>query len=986
MDVDMAGLRASSFATQVQLAQAPAAINPEHVASFIAPDPATTPMEPPMIRSNGLTLTEVNRGVNFASALARAFSLLDATDAFISDPNTSQIPDLTAEDLVRGYVLDVWDQANGVWRSTAERVQPPGKHMYDAGTTSIDGPTSAPFDEASTQAPPRSQSSPLDENSQQANVSEVVLRYTGWSNAAPHPGTVLQDADSQAGGSSPDGPFPALTINIAAPPGRLPPLRFGHTYAMRARIVDVANNVIGLTNGANPGDSLGRVTDPMVYGRHEAIGSPDVYAQTTPRRAESQLRLVVRDIDGAAFSMRAIAPQRSAEPFAEWHGMFDTGGALDPTSQDPTDSQATYNEIVNRESAHYPAPATPPAAIDLNAHVPYLPDPLARGGVITVVDGALAGNTYPFRFDTSSAPSTSWPDFKPFGLKLVPGNGQSASTNNANRTLTFTIGPADTVTTQLSSTCNVGDIDLFALKDLFPSGTFDHAEAAAGKYWAITPFVTVELIYAVQKPLVTPEFPSFPAPGRELGSTFAPLTADLSWSPKSTSKVDIRADWGDPVDDPVHHLPVQGPGAPDTSLRQTSNSPVVTLPRTTSPLASAGSQDTTATDRFAARHEFFDTKHRNVTYHGVATSRFSEFYTPGTDVTKSTAHPVLVNIPSSARPDSVKIPYVVPIYAWGLTKSGNTTTSQRSPSALRVFIERPWWSSGIDELLGVVTWPGAEPGFVVPVLGGFSKQRHQKRRHLVFPGGGGINSAIPDAQAQYVTDWGADPVFASSALPSLHPRLASFPNATHNGTGLSIEEKSGFTVNVAGHPVAFDPARNLWYCDVAVNTGAAYTPMIRLALARYQPNSIPGAELGHIVLADIMSLEPGRIATVVRRNSTELASVSLSGFSYSHAAGARGLSPGEAELIVERRTGIQDDALGWEPVGDPIRMNPHGGRGGETTWSAKNVKLPSKGKLRLAINQYEALPTDNRQLAQGFYLLAQRSRELRLMHQDLIPL
>jgi hypothetical protein len=667
--------------------------------------------------------------------------------------------------------------------------------------------------------------------------------------------------------------------------------------------------------------------------------------------------------------------------------MFDASNALDPASFG-SNNHTIYNEIVGRESGHYPPPpnppTNPPTPIDLTAAVPYLPDPLARGAVITVVDGPLAGKTY--TFDFSPASGHSWPDYRPFGLKLVPGSAQSESTDANNRVLTFTIAAADTVTLQLSSTCNVADIDLFALKDLFPSGTFVASDAAAGKYWAITPAVTLELIYAVQKPLLTPEFPNFPAPGRQPGATFASLAADLRWSPKSTSKIDLLADWGDPVDDPVHNLPVQGPGAPNPNLRQTSDSHVVTLPSTTSGLASAGSQQSPATDRFAARHEFFDTKHRNVTYHGVATSRFTEFYAPGTAVTKATATPVTVNVPSSARPDTAKIAYVVPIYAWGLTKTGNRTVSQRSPSALRVFIERPWWSSGIDELLGVVTWPGAEPGFVVHPFGGFFKERHDKRRHLAFPGGGGINSAIPDDQAQYVTDWGADPVFAGPALPSLHPRLASFPHATHNGTGLSIEEKAGINVNVAGHPVAFDAGRNLWYCDVAVDTGAAYTPMIRLALARYQPNSIPGAELSRIVLADIMSLEPGRVATVVRKNSTTLSSVSLSGFSYSHAAGARNVAPGEAVLVVERRSGIQDDALGWEQVGDPIRMTPHGARDGSTTWSASNVKLPSKGTLRLAINQYEVLPTDNRELTRGFYLLAQRSRELRLMHQDLIPL
>jgi hypothetical protein len=40
----------------------------------------------------------------------------------------------------------------------------------------------------------------------------------------------------------------------------------------------------------------------------------------------------------------------------------------------------------------------------------------------------------------------------------------------------------------------------------------------------------------------------------------------------------------------------------------------------------------------------------------------------------------------------------------------------------------------------------------------------------------------------------------------------------------------------------------------------------------------------------------------------------------------------------------------------------------------------------VCINQYEVLPTDNRRATRGFYTLPQRAREVRLLHQDLIPL
>jgi hypothetical protein len=56
--------------------------------------------------------------------------------------------------------------------------------------------------------------------------------------------------------------------------------------------------------------------------------------------------------------------------------------------------------------------------------------------------------------------------------------------------------------------------------------------------------------------------------------------------------------------------------------------------------------------------------------------------------------------------------------------------------------------------------------------------------------------------------------------------------------------------------VFFDPDCRLWYCDIEVNWGTAYYPFIRLALARYQPTSLPTAHLSNIVLTDFRRSRP----------------------------------------------------------------------------------------------------------------------------------
>ncbi len=83
-----------------------------------------------------------------------------------------------------------------------------------------------------------------------------------------------------------------------------------------------------------------------------------------------------------------------------------------------------------------------------------------------------------------------------------------------------------------------------------------------------------------------------------------------------------------------------------------------------------------------------------------------------------------MNVPSSRRPDPPDVLYVVPTWTWneqtvrGLTlapqgrRAASTFLRTRTGGGLRVYMNRPWYSSGVDELLGVVledqpwiTWP-----------------------------------------------------------------------------------------------------------------------------------------------------------------------------------------------------------------------------------------------------------------------------------------
>jgi hypothetical protein len=959
-DVDGDALRAAQFAKNVQLGKSPGkavsvyvSVKTADAASGASADGSTdasTPMPPASLRSNGLTVTQINLGANLADQLARAFQLSDAAAVAVASGDASALPDLTAEDLARGYILDVLDTATNVWHSTAERII-----SYKSGSVTLNAPTSAPFDEAATQSPPRLQSSPDDADAQQANVSESFLRYNGWSNAVPRPGTPLVDPDSAlSSGSSPLD----ITITNHAPDARLPPLRFGHDYTLRIRIVDVANHKVALNDA--PTDR--RITKPLRYGRYEPVATPDLFPQSIQRLGESLKRFVIRDVDKDISSFRAMYPHRVSQPFAEAHGLFDNAQGL----PDPT----TYGSFVPRESYTYPDPPSDPTVqpptIPLDQPVPYLPDPLARGAALLISPNNDFETIYQ-TVDFSPADGHSWPDYRPFGIELVAGTTLGVNVDNDRRVITFTLTPGDHVHSSLTATLDPGDVALLALPNMMsfpPDG-----DIAQGKSWPITPNVYLDFVYAVQKPLLTPELSLLYVGRTDVGSTVVRGRGEITWSPKSTARIDVVASWSDPVDDPVAGE-LQGPGTPYPALRKTTDSPVASL--TVTPeyfygpnqnavtLPQGQEYSDTLTNNLGFIHELFDTKHHSVTYSAVASSAFAECYPEGTPLSVSSERPYQVDVLSSARPEPPTITGIVPIYGWESDASGETTISTRGPSSLRVFIARPWWSSGIGELLGVITSRAAE-----------------------YDDG----TIVPD-EAPFVSEWGADPVFDGPALPSRYPRMSTFLNATQSGGQVFLQEHDDY-VNVVGHPVAFDLARDTWYCDIRLDTGAAYTPMIRLVLARYQPDSLTDLFISTIVTTQIMSLEPGRGLTVVR-GSSGLDSVELTGYSYTRAAKSYAAAPGIAELLVQRRNwAIDDDALGWDSVGAPIRLTPQRATTGSVTWSARNVPLNGPGPFRLVVTQYEVLPTDNRarpSQTENTYTLPEPGTEYRLVHQDIVPL
>ncbi len=972
--------------------------------------------------------------------------------------------ELWAEDLVRGFRVDVWDSRSGAWHSLMQRT---GEYRLDGGSTTLPVTDEGVLSTAATRKP----------RSEDLYLAEEVFAWDGWSLVVPRPGKTLN--------TDPQGD-PLIDLPPSAPtdfdatfafqilPGSLPQLRYGTDYRFRARTVDLAGNSL-------PPDSTdGTHASPArTFGRFEPAAAPPVVLRTPKGPGESAETVVLRsnyDITPPVpTAERHIAPAKVGQLMVELHGELDVAHPSD-ASKIVLDKGA-YGLLAARDDGnlrnHPDGQHDPNDMADTRYYdvaqltTTWTPDPAVRDVALRLLDGPQAGflEVYPL---VDPASSGAWADRLAIRLVVVEDDGPPTY-DATSRVLTVPMGKADVVHARVSGVLDIAELDGFGLWQWIlaegaTTGMQDELRdlIRGGQHWMFAPSRTLTLVHAVRQPLLPPEFPIL-APSRARGDTWARISGQLHLSRKSTSKVDVLASWEEPVD--------EGPGTPDPIDVGEVGS--LTVERATAFVLDIEHDEELPAEQedVRHRHEFGDTKHRMVTYRGVATTRFGEFFTerdefaydpndvavtlptgglgtvPGSvklihqpsdhalvegvhfsvdrttgtitflaaladleqvpqagetmvaiflvpPVTRETPDPPdpsqhgprLLDVPSSARPSAPRVLYAVPTFGWESgekTEDGQTVslTSTRHGNGLRIYLERPWWTSGEGELLGVVTWPPAE-GSNPPDLEDSDDP-----------------SEDADPRRPFVSQWGEDPILASARLSPRYPQLASFPAAVETAdtdasplmTLEELDDATDHAVNVAGHLVAFDPDRELWFCDLSVDAGDAYSPIVRLALARYQPSSLPHAHLSRIVLADFVQLAPDRFATVTFDDVEDtIMVVGLTGPTHVATEASEGTPhPGPAHVILEQRDENLQGDLAWMPVGDPIEMTGSVS-GGQGEWFTE-VHLPgpkTPGTWRLVIEQFELLgeePMSKPQLSNPF-LPTEPIPAKRLVHTDIIEL
>jgi hypothetical protein len=1005
--------------------------------------------ELPSLRSGGLAVVRTGNAEVIATALVAAAGnnvLLESRR-----PIT-----LYAEDLVQGYRIDVWDDRSKAWHSLCQRK---GTYRFTRLDREVELEDEGYVSSDVTQA--------ADDSSQDIYAQESLFCWEGWSLVAPRPGKAIDPEDNVQEIQNSAATAFRLETKFKPSPGSLPRLRFGVGYRLRARAVDLAGNSLDVSVADDTKAIPSPPDPPRVYTRFDPIRPPVLVLREATKRGESLDDIVIRNFndeepkDAVATTEEAerhVAPPKTAQLNAEIHGEFDTGVGLNPDA---------YALICAKDPGAF-KDIEPDATVPL----PYLPDPWAKGVTVRGLPHQAAG-ARPMQIEFTG----DWPEKQLLRLRVVEGEGEPSwdpasrvltislkkaekatlrlssylnedklpiqglyrwlekpeiaipprlmgiqrapaaeRARGMERVQTMEARAAGTQTqAQAAQTGQLSAQAAQAKVKAAPAQKTIQAQsaiqliqlpkvnitairpiAAQGLMWMMTPFRDVTVVHAVQQPIGRPAKTKFVAL-KHLGDTFATLDANLTVHGWSTTKIDLLADWQEPLDN-----------VREAAWRMITGSAHVlehTIEREATSLVMNPNMN--------YRHEFGDTKYREVTYHVVATSRYREQMPEeiagDADKITRTSDPIVVPVLNSARPAMPKILYIVPTFGWERNRDANRLTSARKGGGLRVYMERPWFSSGDGELLAAVLLSS----YAQPAGKRFEGRVATAGRAAGTEGGtgtattaqatGGITGAVTGAQIQakpkvqvqqqsrvaqvqqkaiplallappipdnlrpFVTQWGIDPLWRSGDLATAeYPLPDDFEAAVDVLPNLTVSEVPGVPrFTAVGHAVKFDEERGLWYCDIEVTPKDAYFPFLRMSLARFQPNSIEGAHLSRLVLADFIQLVPNRSLSIVFDKAGPAAkslNVTVSGVSYIQGAAEGG--PADIEVTLETRSSETAGDFGWTVVPNgtvALRGQRVGGlEPGHFTWAGK-VNLPTtKGAkpYRLVVREYEKFVSD----------------------------
>lgn len=1012
-------LESEVIATVTQ-ATALSRIATQDLETFGTPDRSGIPAR----HSSGVEIVRPDEQVHWRSRMVQAGKLrgpLSTSDDILMD----------AEDVLAGYRVDIRRVGERTWHSLHRRHGLLTPYEGSAAQKPVDLGDDEGWSEVAATANPEDVA---DGVPSKIKLRETLALWSGWSLSLPKPGKAL-DSDDRTAPPLTAADAPDLidsmhgTIDYTAPKtgALLPPLRFSTTnYEARLRWVDVAGNSL-------PPDASGGSILTFPYLRHDPVPSPALHLTSEPVWSETVDVMVLRTGNEARSNrlstQRWVAPPKSAAFFCLLHGKFDDASGM-PRAD-------AYASIASRESENLP---DGPIANDPGA-VPYLPDPLASGLLVRGVPAR--GGT--FNAETVIAYRGAWPSVEVASI-VADGSRANGATVDADR-ITVGLEPGRVAHLRLSHALTGPGLQLMDLWRRI-SAFGDATRARKGAYWMLTPDRVLVVVHAVQSPVSPPAFVIAPAnrawtAERTAGETAALLSGRIDVDQPSTESINVIGLRTYAVDG--------GPGTEAPRIVERAEMGVVGTDTVADPAPGGGRVAVS----IGVRASFSDTTAQRVILTAEAKSRFAEYFrktlssaaaqspitlnggqpvvegsvrvafttfddnfqgtqrnaqetaytvdaetgvltisedAPADDRIPSAAllaisfipgpitristegsvppkqRQVSLTVPSSARPLAPQAEWILPAFAWS-GPSGANRTSTRRGGALRIYLARPWYTSGIGEELAIVLRPSSP-----------------------------ANEAARDA---LVTQWGLDPITTGGSLPSAQYPSAGRFDSDRITRGVRLAEINS-TVDIVRYPVGevsgrgavsgYDADRDLWFVDVTIDHGDAYRPFVRLALARFQPNSVDDLRLSTVALVDVVQLEPDRTASVaISGGAKPTASITLTGRSY--AANEFGAGPGKALAILERYdgpTGPKSNptlSAAWTPL-QTAELRGSVTAGGDATWEGRLFVPQDRpaNRYRIVLEQYEVIRTDGDVIATDRLSAAERVKRAgeRLVHQDII--
>jgi hypothetical protein len=738
--------------------------------------------EPAALKTAGYAL--VRRPQDSGSALLAAVRARAARAAQLGQ---SPQQALAYDDLVRGLRVDVRDETRGRWLSLCRIT---GAASSGGKSIAFDG------EGMITPAVTRDMDGVL-------RANDTIARWLGWSLCAASPAAAAADQPS---------PDLALTTQVA--PGTLAALRFGRSYRFRLRKVDVTGGGPSLSQTAD----LTGASDAIPFLRLEPVTPPTILLGSVPGPGESPMQLVVcsgPSVGAPATTIRYLLPPDAGPELVTMHGMFDTAnGVPDPAARARLRDGNLW--AGTPPATAFPAKADVFAATKFDAPpaITYLPDPLAVGATIRALSGGDALGL------TADAPelvvpfvtqAAAYPDgFAAATVKLSAASGAGSATITGS-VLDLKLPPGKTATFAVS--CGVAPQRLAHLAVHSWSGgglVAPHTETftdalSTGAVPAVSPMQVVSVLHAVQQPLAPPEL-DVQLPARQPGETALRLQGTVDIDPATTASVAFTMTWPDYVDG--------GPGAP-------APGPVTRSAQLGLLLVRPGQ----AQLPFAFSYQMHTTAALTVSLRPVAAGAFAEHFPPGTDCSLAGDDPVEINVPSTAAPLAPKVLYAIPTFARSEQRpTPLSVIRKRDGNGLRIWLERPWFTSGLGEKLAVVVSP--TPGSTSASVSRW-----------------GLDAAILNAEPTAP----AGPFGTSDFLAAAAPRVRWPGDATRPAAATLVL-----------HDVTYDPISDRYWCDILLNPASlanAYRPFVQLAVAAYQPKATTAAlQLSEIVVVPFVQV------------------------------------------------------------------------------------------------------------------------------------